>query len=449
MIPKQKTVFVCQKCGSHHSKWLGQCATCKEWNSIKERIFVKSDAFEGGRIAGNSQVIPIQEVRAEVDQRLSTGDAEFDTVLGGGIVPGSVILLGGEPGIGKSTLSLQLGLRSPQYKTLYISGEESFSQIKLRADRLGIAETTQCFLVSQTHIQSILHTLKEAKPHLVIIDSIQTLYDADLEAASGSISQIRHCALALVRFAKEHGVPMVVIGHITKDGAIAGPKVLEHMVDVVLQFEGNTNYDFRLLRTTKNRYGSVAALGIFRMESQGLIPVSNPSQILMGSDHAIGSSVGSAMEGTRPLLVETQALVSHAVYGTPQRSTTGFDARRLNMILAVMEKKLQLKLGARDVFINIAGGFQIKDPGLDLAIAVSIFSSFKNVEVPQKVSFCGELGLSGEVRPVHRIDQRIMEAKKMGLTSVYISHFQNLGGKDFGIELVALKTIDELPAVFR
>ena len=444
---KEKKVFICQKCGHQVAKWVGKCPNCVSWNTIEEEVVSKASLSFDKEGRRDTQIVPLSKVSAEEGVRFSTGDLEFDAVLGGGIVLGSVLLLGGEPGVGKSTLSLQLALQNPQRTIFYISGEESMGQIKLRADRLQRPLSSRCFLISETDVQRVLRLVRKEKPELLIIDSIQTLYDPSLDSAPGSVSQVRHCAFELANFAKEKNCPILLVGHINKEGSLAGPKVLEHMVDVVLHFEGEVNHNFRLLRGVKNRFGSVAALGIFQMDEQGLKPVTNPSQVLMGRPTSSGSVVACVLEGIRPLLIETQALVSHAVYGTPQRSTTGFEGRRLSMILAVMEKQLHLKLGVRDVFVNITGGFQPKDTGLDLAVAVAILSSLQNLELPPKVSFCGELGLSGEIRPVLRIQERLHEAKKMGIETVFVSAFQKIK-KIKGLHQVEMESIDQLPSVF-
>ncbi|MCB0733502.1 MAG: DNA repair protein RadA [Flavobacteriales bacterium] len=426
-MAKQKTIFFCQNCGASSAKWIGNCPSCKEWNTYVEEVVEKSSpaqvpAWVGDK-AQDTQGVPkrIATLEAGVDQRIETPDAEFNRVLGGGIVNGSLVLIGGEPGIGKSTLLLQIALRLDR-RVLYISGEESESQLKMRADRLGIANEA-CYILAATDLQSIFKEIKKLQPEILIVDSIQTLFTRTIESTPGSISQIRECTGQLLRYAKDSGTPVFLIGHITKDGHIAGPKVLEHMVDTVLQFEGDRHHVYRILRAVKNRFGSASELGIYEMAGEGLREVLNPSEVLISesSDQLSGISITAALEGVRPLLIETQALVSTAVYGTPQRNANGYDLRRLNMLLAVLEKRCGFKLGIQDVFVNVAGGLRLDDPGSDLGIAAAILSSYENIPLSRSAAFVGEIGLSGEVRAVSRIEQRISEAEKLGLEEVILS----------------------------
>lgn len=423
-MPKVKTTFFCQNCGAQSSKWIGKCPSCQEWNTYTEEIVQKSEDNRTGFKQSNQAKSPsrISEITLEQEKRIVTKDAELNRVLGGGIVQGSLVLVGGEPGIGKSTLMLQLALSSTK-KVLYVSGEESEKQIKMRAERLG-KSNSDCFVLTETLTQNIFKHLKKDSPELVIIDSIQTLYTGRIESTPGSVSQIRECAGELLQYAKETGTPIFIIGHITKEGYIAGPKVLEHMVDTVLQFEGDANYVYRLLRATKNRFGSTNELGIYEMINSGLREIHNPSEVLISpreSEELSGVAIAAAIEGHRPFLIEVQALVSTAAYGTPQRSSTGFDLRRLNMLLAVLEKRCGFKLGSKDVFLNIAGGIKVNDPSIDLAVICAILSSGEDIEVPSDICFSAEVGLSGEIRPVNRVDQRILEAEKMGFKTIFIS----------------------------
>lgn len=448
ILAKTKTIFFCTECGFESSKWIGKCPSCNQWNSFKEETRIKQTSSPTGWSNRNadSQISPINilEIAAEKLQRIALPDKELERVLGGGIVPGSVVLLGGEPGIGKSTLLLQLALQLNQ-TVMYISGEESEEQIKIRAERTGMV-ASHCLVFTQTNVEKILPVLEETKPALVVIDSIQTLYTDSVESAPGSISQIRETTALLLRFAKENNVPVFLIGHITKDGSIAGPKLLEHMVDTVLQFEGDRHYVYRLLRTLKNRFGSTNEMGIYEMNAQGLEGVANPSQVLMAQrdDLLSGISVTAALEGMRPLMLETQALVSTAVYGTPQRTSTGFDARRLNMLLAVLEKRCGFRLGTQDVFVNIAGGLRIEDPGMDLGIMAAIMSSYQNVSIPATTVFAAEIGLSGELRPVQRIDMRIAEAQKLGMKEIVVSKYNKFSSKPEGISVKLFSKVDEV-----
>ena len=419
-MAKIKTIYVCQNCGAQAPKWLGKCSTCGEWNTFVEEIETKSTSTHINQKQTSTPKL-ISEIKIKEDQRISTRINEFDRVLGGGLVLGSVVLIGGEPGIGKSTLLLQLSLISDK-KVIYISGEESNSQIKLRADRLSKNNSNNLYLLSETSVENILIHLNNQKPDIVIIDSIQTIHTNKLDSSPGTISQIRESTIALLEYAKGNSVPILLVGHINKEGNIAGPKVLEHIVDTVLQFEGDRNYLYRILRASKNRFGSASELGIFEMQSNGLREVENPSELLLSEhqDEVSGVSVSSSVEGLRPFLIEVQALVSSAVYGTPQRSTTGFDSRRLSMLLAVLEKRAGFKLGAKDVFINIAGGIKVNDPAIDLAIIVSVLSSDIDIAINKTDCFAGEVGLTGEIRPVSRLEQRIKEAEKLGFKRIFV-----------------------------
>lgn len=430
-MAKIQKSFFCQNCGSQSTKWIGKCPNCGEWNTYVEEIVHKDKPQQKGYKADSTKEkvvsVPIKEVTAQSGHRIVTPDAELNRVLGSGIMPGSLVLLGGEPGIGKSTLLLQMALNSG-YKILYVSGEESAVQIKNRADRIGIANEN-CYVFTETGLDEIFTAIKDVEPDIVVIDSVQTLHSSLVDSTPGSISQIKECAGELLRFAKETHTPVFLIGHITKDGAIAGPKVLEHMVDTVLQFEGDRHNTYRLLRTTKNRFGNTSELGIYEMVEAGLREVSNPSEILISQkdDNLSGIAICASLEGARPLLIETQALVSTAVYGTPQRNSNGFDLRRLNMLLAVLEKRCGFRLGVQDVFINIAGGLKIEDPGTDLAIVSAILSSYEDIAIPHKTAFAAEVGLSGEIRAVTRIEQRISEAEKLGFDRIFISKFNQKG----------------------
>lgn len=448
-MSKVKTTFFCQNCGAQSAKWIGKCPSCNEWNTYVEEVVVKSTgAFEEKLTAKRvNKPFQINEITLTENQRLNTYNNEFNRVLGGGMVPGSIVLIGGEPGIGKSTLMLQIALHIKKLKVLYISGEESDQQIRMRAERIGI-QNTNCFIFTETSTQNIFSQIAQMAPEIVIVDSIQTLHTASIESSAGSISQIRECTSELNRYAKETNTPVFLIGHITKDGSIAGPKVLEHMVDTVLQFEGDRNHGYRILRATKNRFGSTSELGIFEMQNSGLREVSNPSEILLSQrDETLsGISIASTIEGLRPMMIETQALVSSAAYGTPQRSATGFDLRRLSMLLAVLEKRCGFKLGLKDVFLNIAGGIRVDDPAIDLAVVSAVLSSAEDIPINPKYSFAAEVGLSGEIRPVNRIDQRISEAEKLGFEKMIISKY-NLKGLAMpknGIEIVPVKKMEDV-----
>ena len=453
-MAKIKTAFFCQSCGHQTAKWLGKCPSCGEWNTFVEEIVGETDskvvAFStsSGKSA-KPQVL--QQIERKTETRITLQDNELNRVLGDGLVPGSLILFGGEPGIGKSTLMLQLAVLEKHLRVLYVSGEESEQQIKMRAERIGM-DNEQCFILTETNLQNIFLQAEEVKPKLLVIDSIQTLFSTHIESSPGSISQVRECTAQLLRYAKQTEVPVFLIGHITKEGALAGPKVLEHMVDVVLQFEGDRNHVYRLLRTIKNRFGSTNELGIYEMLGSGLRQVENPSEVLITNTDASlsGISIASTLEGLRPMLIEVQALVSTAAYGTPQRSSTGFDLRRLNMLLAVMEKRCGFKLGAKDVFLNIAGGIRVDDPAIDLAVVASVLSSNADLPVPKNICLSAEVGLSGEIRPVNRIEQRISEAEKLGFDKIIISAFnKGISQKNHKIELVLCSRIDEvLKALF-
>ena len=424
-MAKTKTSFFCQNCGTPFAKWVGQCTSCKEWNTVVEELIQKEEkkAWNTQNTSSTrvSKPLKVKEIQSDDELRLDSCDKEFNRVLGGGIVPGSLTLLGGEPGVGKSTLLLQIALMLP-YTTLYVSGEESQKQLKMRADRIQ-KDQDNCFILTETNTQHIFRQIEAVAPDIVVIDSIQTLHSSSIESAAGSVSQIRACTAELIQFAKETHTPVILIGHITKDGAIAGPKILEHMVDTVLQFEGDKNYVYRILRALKNRFGSTSELGIYEMVGSGLEEVNNPSKILISnSDEELsGTAISATLEGMRPLMVEIQALVSSAVYGTPQRSTTGFNIKRLNMLLAVLEKRAGFKLGAKDVFLNITGGITIEDPALDLAVIAAVLSSNLDRSITKHTCFAAEVGLAGEIRPVQRIEQRIQEAEKLGFKQIIIS----------------------------
>jgi DNA repair protein RadA/Sms len=446
-MAKTKTTFFCQNCGSQYAKWLGQCTSCNEWNTIVEEIIQKEekrDWKQGSSVKKVSQALKIADITLNTEDRIPTKNNELDRVLGGGLVRGSMILLGGEPGIGKSTLLLQVAL-SISKKVLYVSGEESQSQIKMRAERLQ-NKNEDCLILNETKTQNIFKSIENNSPDIVVIDSIQTLHTDSIDASPGSISQIRETAAELIKFAKETATPVILIGHITKDGHIAGPKVLEHMVDVVLQFEGDRNHTYRILRAQKNRFGSTAELGIYEMQNIGLREVENPSEILISQkDESLsGTAISATLEGARPLMIEIQALVSTAVYGTPQRSSTGYNIKRLNMLLAVLEKRAGFRLGAKDVFLNITGGIKIDDPAIDLAVIGAILSSNEDEAIPQEYCFAAEVGLSGEIRPINRVDQRILEAEKLGFTKIFISKFNKIVKKDYTIKVVLVSKIEDI-----
>ncbi len=445
-MAKTKTTYYCQNCGTQYSKWVGQCQVCKEWNTVVEEVVSKKEQKKGGIPAGkiSKKIWDLSEIDTKEEYRIPTNNTELDRVLGGGIVPGSVILLGGEPGIGKSTLMLQIALHLP-FHTLYVSGEESPKQIRMRAERIGY-ENPNMKLLFETNTQKIFHQLEKFQPDILVIDSIQTLHTDYIESSPGSVSQIRESASEIIQYAKSTGTPVFIIGHINKEGQIAGPKVLEHMVDTVLQFEGDRNHLFRILRASKNRFGATSEIGIFEMYNKGLREVSNPSNILLSthSEDLSGTAIAVATEGIRPILVEVQALVSSAVYGTPQRSTTGYDIKRLHMILAVLEKRMGFKLAAKDVFLNITGGIKIDDPAIDLAVAAAILSSNNDLPIPSSWAFAGEVGLTGEVRPVTRIEQRIGEAEKLGFEKIFISAHNKINPADFKIEIKGISEIRDL-----
>lgn len=447
-MSKVKTSFFCQSCGSQYSKWQGQCNACKEWNTVAEEIIQKEEKSAwkspSSEVKKTSKPLRINEIDATLEIRMDTCDGELNRVLGGGIVPGSLILLGGEPGIGKSTLLLQISLKLP-YRTLYVSGEESQKQIKMRAERITTTGDN-CYILTETKTQNIFKQIQEIAPEIVIIDSIQTLHTEYIEASPGSISQIRETTAELIKFAKETNIPVILIGHITKDGAIAGPKILEHMVDTVLQFEGDRNHVYRILRSLKNRFGSTSELGIYEMLGSGLREVSNPSEILISHKDVTlsGTAIASTLEGMRPLMIEIQALVSTAVYGTPQRSTTGYNAKRLNMILAVLEKRAGFRLGTKDVFLNITGGISINDPAIDLAVVAAILSSNEDIPIGEGYCFAGEVGLSGEIRPVNRVDQRIQEAEKLGFSTIFVSKFNKIAVKNSFIKIRLVSKIEDV-----
>ncbi|MGK0364909.1 MAG: DNA repair protein RadA/Sms [Saprospiraceae bacterium] len=447
-MAKVKTTFFCQNCGSQFAKWQGQCSSCKQWNTIVEEVIQKEVKANWKKqekgVSRVSKPTLIHEISSATEQRLPTSDQELDRVLGGGIVPGSLILLGGEPGIGKSTLLLQISLKLP-YKTLYVSGEESQKQIKMRAERIS-QKNSNCFVLTETKTQNIFKQISEIEPDIVIIDSIQTLHSDYIESSAGSISQIRECTTELIKFAKESGTPVLLIGHITKDGNIAGPKILEHMVDTVLQFEGDRNHVYRILRSLKNRFGSTSELGIYEMLSDGLREVHNPSEILISKneDELSGTAIAATLEGARPLMIEIQALVSTAVYGTPQRSSTGYNAKRLNMLLAVLEKRAGFKLAAKDVFLNITGGISIDDTAIDLAVVAAILSSNEDEVISKTNCFAAEIGLAGEIRPVSRIDQRILEAEKLGFKTFFTSKYNKISLKNTKIKVVLISRIEDL-----
>jgi DNA repair protein RadA/Sms len=447
-MAKSKTVFVCQNCGAESPKWIGRCPSCREWNTYHEEIIAPASSRNLSFVADLEKSKPelLDNIKADEQNRHKTGITELDRILGGGMVGGSLILLGGEPGVGKSTLALQLALALKNTKILYVSGEESNEQISLRARRLK-GSNPSCYILSETELENILAHSESIKPGLIIIDSVQTVSTSMLESSAGSVSQVRECAAQLLKYSKITGIPVWLIGHITKDGTLAGPKVLEHIVDVVLYFEGDNNYIYRILRSVKNRYGSTSELGIFEMGEAGLKEVNNPSDMFINQhdEPLSGISIAATVDGLRPFLIETQALVSSAVYGTPQRSATGFDIRRLNMLLAVLEKRAGFKLGIKDVFLNIAGGIKVVDPAIDLAIISSVLSSNLDIPISREICFAGETGLSGEIRPVSRIEQRIREASKMGFKKIFLSKYhRNISVKGTDIEIVTVGKIEHL-----
>ncbi len=452
-MSKIKTAFFCSNCGHESAKWLGKCPSCDQWNTFVEEVIAKDNKLaetEWKKFTTDKKEVrtmSLSEVVSADEKRIVSPDAELNRVLGGGIVTGSIVLVAGEPGIGKSTLFLQIGLRLQNVKTLYISGEESEQQIKMRADRLNI-KNEDFYLLTETSTQIIFQEVKKLRPQLVIIDSIQTLQSPYIESSAGSVSQIRECTSEFQRYAKETGTPVFLIGHITKDGSIAGPKMLEHMVDTVLQFEGDRHYAYRILRTLKNRFGSTAELGIYEMTDQGMRGVSNPSELLITQkeEQLSGISIAATIEGMRPLLIEVQALVTQSVYGTPQRTVSGFDLRRLQLLLAVLEKRGGFHFGVKDVFLNIAGGLKVEDPSIDLAVLCSLLSSYEDVPVSSRICFAGEVGLSGEIRAVNRIEQRIAEAEKLGFERIFVSKYnqKGLSGAKFDIEVVPVGRVEEV-----
>jgi DNA repair protein RadA/Sms len=487
-LAKTRIAYFCQSCGFEAAKWLGKCPSCAQWNTFVEEVIEKANTSVPNWKAGSTtqqrtnKPVEVADITFSEEHRLLTPDKEFNRVLGGGIVAGSLVLIGGEPGIGKSTLMLQLALNMPDQKVLYVSGEESERQIKMRAERLedvggrksevgkGLKSDPDsyrdehpkseikkgCFILTETSTQNIFKQIEELEPDLVVVDSIQTLHSAHIESTPGSVSQVRECTAELLRFAKESGTPVFLIGHITKDGMIAGPKILEHMVDTVLQFEGDRHHVYRILRTVKNRFGSASELGIYEMLGEGLREVSNPSEILLSQrdEPLSGITISATLEGMRPMLIETQALVSTSAYGTPQRTATGFDTRRMSMLLAVLEKRCGFHLGAKDVFLNITGGIRVEDPAIDLGLAAAIISSHEDIPIPFKTCFAGEIGLSGEIRAVNRVEQRIAEAQKLGFEQIFISKY-NLpsGGHDKkGIDLsrykIDVKVVSRIEEVF-
>ena len=447
-MAKVKTTFFCQNCGTSFAKWQGQCTACKEWNTIAEEVIQKAEKVswkvsetKSKRVSKSQKV---KDISTTSEARLNTKNNELNRVLGGGIVPGSLTLLGGEPGIGKSTLMLQIALQLP-YKTLYVSGEESAQQIKMRAERIHPG-SENCYILTETKTQNIFSQIAELNPDIVVIDSIQTLHTDYIESSPGSISQIRETTTELIKFAKETHTPVVLIGHITKDGNIAGPKILEHMVDTVLQFEGDRNHVYRILRSQKNRFGSTNELGIYEMQGNGLREVSNPSEILISKNEEdlSGTAISATLEGLRPLMIEIQALVSTAVYGTPQRSATGYNAKRLNMLLAVLEKRAGFKLGAKDVFLNVTGGITVDDPAIDLAVVAAVLSSNIDISIDKSMCFAAEIGLAGEVRPVTRVEQRITEAEKLGFKSIVISKYCKLPKNNYHINIIKVAKVHDV-----
>ena len=448
-MAKTKSVFVCQNCGVDSPKWIGKCPSCGEWNSYVEEIISKDNSPKislGGLEITKQKPVRLNEVETSEESRIDTSSNELNRVLGGGLVPGSLVLIGGEPGIGKSTLVLQVVLNLKGKRTLYISGEESVKQLKLRAERLKF-DNPDCYIVSETSLEQIFVHIQNVQPDVVIIDSIQTVSTEMIESSPGSVSQVRECAAHLLKYCKTSATPVLLIGHINKEGSIAGPKVLEHIVDTVLQFEGDQHYMYRILRSIKNRFGSTSEMGIYEMRQNGLREVSNPSELLLSQNHEglSGVAIASAIEGVRPFLIEVQALVSSAAYGTPQRSSTGFDLRRLNMLLAVLEKRAGFKIAQKDVFLNIAGGIKVNDPALDLAVISAILSSNVDIAIEKHVCVAGEVGLSGEIRPINRIEQRILEAEKLGFKKMIMPEYnlKSLNLSKLNIELIQVKKVEE------
>ena len=489
-MAKTKIAYFCQSCGFESAKWLGKCPSCAQWNTFVEEIIEKPNTSVPNWKANASTTqqrankpVPVADIVFNEEHRILTPDNEFNRVLGGGIVAGSLVLIGGEPGIGKSTLMLQLALNMPNLKVLYVSGEESDHQIKMRAERLAPAESQKskvksqifdqsdnkfeiehpkseigkgCYVLTETSTQNIFKQIEELQPDLVVVDSIQTLHSSHIESTPGSVSQVRECTAELLRFAKESATPVFLIGHITKDGMIAGPKILEHMVDTVLQFEGDRHHVYRILRTIKNRFGAASELGIYEMLGEGLREVSNPSEILLSQrdEPLSGITISATLEGMRPMLIETQALVSTSAYGTPQRTATGFDTKRMSMLLAVLEKRCGFHLGAKDVFLNITGGIRVEDPAIDLGLAAAIISSYQDIPIPFKTCFAGEIGLSGEIRAVNRVEQRIAEAQKLGFEQIFISKYnlpssaQDKKKMDLSRYKIEIKVVSRIEEVF-
>ena len=454
-MAKARTIYFCSSCGASAPKWIGKCPHCNEWNTYQEELIQKETASEekrrswapsGNGKSDSPKAVPLQHIQTGHTMRVATPDQELNRVLGGGIVPGSLVLIGGQPGIGKSTLLLQVAMQLPA-KILYVSGEESEEQIKMRADRVGVF-ASECYILTETNTTKVLQQAQELQPQLIIVDSIQTMNTPHLDSAPGGIAQVRECAGELLRFAKETNIPIFLIGHINKEGEIAGPKLLEHIVDCVLQFEGDRHNTYRILRTLKNRFGSTDEMGIYEMQAAGLREVSNPSELLLSQkdEELSGCAVAATMEGLRPMLIETQALVSKSVYGTPQRSATGFDMRRLQMLLAVLEKRCGYFFSMNDVFLNLAGGIRVEDPAIDLAIVASLISSLQDVSIPSNVCFAGEVGLSGEIRAVTRLEQRITEADRLGFKEIYVSKYgmKGIDTKRFGIRIYTLGKVEEL-----
>ena len=453
-MAKIKTTFICQNCGASSPKWIGKCSSCNEWNTFVEETITKSAGKYQLGIDSDTKVKPVKisNIQYEQEQRINLQNGELNRVLGGGLVPGSVVLIGGEPGIGKSTLILQIALQVKNLKTLYISGEESPQQIKLRADRIYNGDSN-CFILSETRLEEIFTHIKSVEPDILVFDSIQTIYTSQLESSPGSVGQIRESTMQILKYAKTYSKPVFLIGHITKEGSLAGPKILEHIVDTVLQFEGDKNNLYRILRSTKNRFGSTSELGIFEMVEKGLREVKNPSELLISEhqENLSGIAIAASIEGMRPFMIEVQALVSSAAYGTPQRSSTGFDLRRLNMLLAVLEKRAGFKLSVKDVFLNITGGIKVDDPAFDLAIIVAILSSDLDFSIPKDICFAGEIGLSGEIRSVQRINQRITEAERLGFKQIFISKYAKFEKQaNTKIKIIAVSKVgDILKALFR
>lgn len=450
---KTKTVWFCKSCGNESPKWMGRCPACGEWNTmVEETVATGKKASVADRVPGAGQKpLPLSEIDSSVENRISLNNDEVDRILGGGLVEGSLVLIGGEPGIGKSTLSLQIPLNCPNLKTLYVTGEESARQVKLRASRIG-GDDANCLIYSETLMENIIAEAKAIMPDLMVVDSVQTMFSQNVESSPGSVTQIKETAAMLLRFAKETGVPVILIGHITKEGSIAGPKILEHIVDVVLQFEGDNRGAYRLLRSIKNRFGSTSELAVFEMTGKGLREVSNPSEMLipMHEEGLSGVAVSAMLDGTRPFLIEVQSLVSTAAYGTPQRSATGFDVRRLNMLLAVLEKRAGFKLSIKDVFLNMAGGLKVSDPACDLAVIAAVLSSNFDFAIPSDVCFTGEIGLSGEIRPVAQTDRRIIEAARLGFKRVFVSSFTALDGlEEQGVRGIEVVKVADVPALCR